>query len=183
MKRAPHVGYVCIIFALSLAWGSAPGDRIGAEDVVLQLPGLVAETWVGVDPGFDYASCHTFPVPMDLRCGLLASSQFDAEGRQYASRYTNSGVTAVLPRTELWRTRFDGTSELVGYLEPRVGPGGTFDDGRIERIAVDSVRGEILIFLTTACSPSGAPACGYGRANAVIRVRGLKTLSDVLKGI
>jgi hypothetical protein len=181
MKQMLGVGLVCVLFALTPAAASNPGERIEAEDLVLVYSGLGVVTFVDVDLSFDYTTCDAFPVPVDLRCGLLATSQIDAEGRQYASRYTNSTVSDVLPRSEIWRTLADGGSEMVAYLEPRAGNGGTFDDGRIERIAVDQVRGEILVQLTTACYPIGDSGCSYDRANAIIRLTGLLTLADVLR--
>lgn len=172
---------VCGFLFVSPALATQPGERLSADDVVFTVFGLDAETFVPVDPEFDYASCAIFPTPADLRCDLLAQAGFDAEGRQYAARLGNSPVNPLLPRTEIWRTRLDGGTEMVAFLDPRPAQGGTFDEGRIERIAVDAVSGTVYGVLSTACFPLNSPACLYhGRANEIVKITGLKTLHDVL---
>lgn len=180
-----RIGPVAVvgILVLGTAAASPPGSRITADDIALSIPGLSAETLVPVDPSFDYQSCNQFPRPMDLRCDLFSQQGFDAEGRQYAVRYTDSAENGFLPRTEIWRTTASGGSELVASLDPRVAPEGTLDDGRMERITVDPVNGRIYLLLTTACVAAdlAEAGCPYqGRANEVVRVSGLKTLADVL---
>ena len=160
---------------------SAAGRRLTASDIVVTVPGLQALTFIPVTPGFDYASCMAFPRPMDLRCDLFAQGGFDAEGRQYAIRYTNSAVSTILPRTEIWRAGVDGVSELVASLDPRANELGAYDDGRIEKIAVDLVHGYIYLVLTTACFPPDQDSCSYtSRTNEIVRIVGLRSLADVL---
>jgi len=172
---------VCGFLFVSPATATQPGERLSADDVVFTIFGFGAGIFVPVDPEFDYSSCAAFPTPADLRCDLLAQNGFDAEGRQYAIRLGHSLVNPLLPRTELWRTRPDGGTEMFAYLDPRPAQGSTFDDGRIERIAVDAVSGTVYGVLSTACFPLNAPACLYqGRANEIVKIHGLKTLRDVL---
>jgi len=175
------LGVLGCLLAVSPAFATLPGERLSADDLVFTVFGFAAATYVPVDPDFDYASCGAFPTPADLRCDLLAENGFDAEGRQYAIRLGHSFVNPMLPRTEIWRTRFDGTTEMIAYLDPRPAQGGTFDDGRIEKLAVDAVSGTLYGVLNTGCFPSGAPACLYGgRANEIVKISGLKLLRDVL---
>ena len=182
MMRLLAIVWVCLFLPVIPALATQPGERLTAEDIVVVLPFLSAQTILPVDPAFDYGACEAFPFPMDLHCGLLAVNGFDAEGRQYAARYTSSTVSGVLPRTEIWRTTPSCNSELIAYLEPRDSGGGTFDDGRIERIAVDVVHGGIMILLTTTCFPPDAPTCTYGRANEIVSISGLRTLAEELAG-
>jgi hypothetical protein len=175
------LGVLGCLLAVSPALATLPGERLSADDLVFTVFGLTAATYVPVDPEFDYAACGSFPTPADLRCDLLAQNGFDAEGKQYAIRLGHSLVNPLLPRTEIWRTRFDGTTEMIAYLDPRPAPGGTFDDGRIEKLAVDAVSGTLYGVLNTGCFPTNAPACLYqGRANEIIKITGLKLLRDVL---
>ena len=183
MSRGPGIVLGCLLLSASPSLASQPGERLGSDDVVVVNPRLLAVTAVPVDTAFDYATCDVFPSPIDLRCGLLASNAFDAEAWQYGTRYTHAAASSVLPRTEIWRSRPGSDAEMVAYLEPRAGAGGTFDDGRLETIAVDPVQGEILILLSSACYPPSASACTYGRANEVVKIVGLKSLLQVLASI
>ena len=172
---------VCGLIFGSPALATQPGERLSADDLVFTVFGLAAGIYVPVDPDFNYSSCAVFPTPADLRCDLLTQSGFDAEGRQYGVRLGNSLVNPLLPRTEIWRTRSDGGTEMIAFLDPRPAQAGTFDDGRIERIAVDVVGGFIYGVLSTGCFPVNAPGClYYGRANEIVKITGLKTLHDVL---
>ncbi len=177
-RRAVIVlGLVC----LAAHGVSAAGRRLTSQDILIVIPGFQVGTFIPVSPNFDYATCSAFPRPMDLRCDLFAQGGFDAEGRQYAMRYTNSSVSPVLPRTEIWRTTLNGGSELLAYLDPRANELGAYDDGRIEKIAVDSVQGHLYLVLATTCYPPDQDSCSYGsRAVEIVRITGLRSLADVL---
>lgn len=176
-RAVVYLGMVC----LAAGAVSAAGRRLTSQDIVILIPGLSAATFVPVSPTFDYSTCSAFPRPMDLRCDLFAQNGFDAEGRQYAMRYTNSDVNAVLPRTEIWRTALNGASELVASLDPRANELGAYDDGRIEKIAIDPVHGHLYLVLATTCYPPDQDSCSYAsRAVEIVRISGLRSLSDVL---
>lgn len=182
MKPSRWIVVACAVAcAFGARAGSSPGQRLTADDIVVVTAALEARTLVAVNPGFDYTSCSAFPRPMDLRCDLFAQGGFDADGRQYTVRSTDTGVSPFLSRTEIWRSSLSGTTELVAFLEPRETPWGTYDDGRIEKVAVDPVRGYLYVTLTTKCFHQLENLCTYqGEAHEVVRVTGLRTLIDVI---
>jgi hypothetical protein len=172
---------LCACISVLPAAASQPGERLTSGDVVFTIFGMTASTFIAVDPEFDYSTCSQYPTPADLRCDLLAQGGFDAEGLQYAVRHAHSALNPLLSRSEIWRTRPDGSTEMMAFLEPRQGVGAAFDDGRIDRIAVDPVNGTLWAVLSTSCFPAGSPTCFYARpANEIVRITGLKTLRDVL---
>lgn len=171
------------VFAFSTSRATSPGQRLSAEDIVVHVPGLTVTTSVPVDLNFDYSSCDAYPSPADLRCGLFARGGFDASGLQYAIRSTHSPSSAILPRTEIWRTTPAGGSELLASLDPRPVSGPLEDDGRLEQVAVDAVHGCIHVLLSSSCFPPNARNCPYSpRATEIVKICGLPSLADVLNG-
>ncbi len=156
--------------ATTVALASDPGERQRAEDVVLEIGGLHAEAFLPPNPECSQAG------PLDIRCfAYQIVSPFDAEGSQY---FLHEAPDAA--RWEIWRTRRNGQSERVAYVEHRTVGSTTIDAANFTSLSVDLVRGFIYVWMNSECFElTEEPHCNYGPAGETIRIEGLETLAEV----
>lgn len=179
-RARAHFLVILALFFLAAGRSSA-GARLSARDIVVAIPGLRAVTYVPVSPDFDYGSCNATPRPVDLRCGLLAEGGFDAEGRQYSVRLAVSEGGTVPPRSEIWRTTAERSTELVASLDARPDEMGAFDEATIGKLAVDPVRGVIYAVLASSCLPADDESCSTAAKRIeIVQILGLRLLAQVL---
>lgn len=163
---------VAVVAACPIASASEPGEPITSNDTVALLPGLRAAPFLErIDP----VACQDEDSLQFLLCARsFPTSRQDAEGSVYAARQRTD-------RSELWRTRRDGSVELVAQIPlSRPAPGGCFDVATFHGFYLEPVNGEIYVRLASGCAGSYA-CCMYSDGIEVFRIKGLRPLAKVIR--
>ncbi len=168
-----------VTFACSGAFASDPGQPLSAEDFVLDLPGLSAESVlargtcpVGSGDPTEPWWCYR----------AVAPPTFDAAGFQYAfqSVLVQLGQCAGPGQAYRWNlVRLDklGTQGQVAHIEPRCS---SPSPGPVDYVAIRNVRMDVnagALYVVLETSDSGT----YTDDFSLVRINGFATQFDVLQ--